>query len=420
MKTPAVQQPALELNGALLLDQLRRLGDIGVDPDAGGRTRIALTDDERAGRDLVVEWMRELDLDIQVDRIGNIFGTLRSASDDGSERPLMMGSHIDTVKNAGALDGCYGVLAGLAVVRAFRDAGVKPRRSITIGAFTNEEGIRYQPDMMGSLVHAGGMSVDAALDTVGIDGTRLGDELARIGYAGELEPGAIVPHEYLELHIEQGPILEAEDIRIGVVENLQGISWQQVTVQGNANHAGTTPTHLRHDAGWAAAAIATFLRELTVASGTTLATIGMLRIEPNVINVIPRKAVFTVDLRDPDELRLQDAEKRLAEYLDKVAGQEGVRITTERLVRFEPVVFDAGLAAEIEASATRMGFSNRRMTSGAGHDAQMIARIAPAAMIFVPSRGGISHNPREHTDDDQLVDGAKVLLDVVLRRLAAD
>ncbi|WP_175856381.1 Zn-dependent hydrolase [Burkholderia anthina] len=420
MKTPAVQQPALELDGALLLDQLRRLGDIGVDPDAGGRTRIALTDDERAGRDLVVEWMRELDLDIQVDRIGNIFGTLRSASDDGSERPLMMGSHIDTVKNAGALDGCYGVLAGLAVVRAFRDAGVKPRRSITIGAFTNEEGIRYQPDMMGSLVHAGGMSADAALDTVGIDGTRLGDELARIGYAGELEPGAIVPHEYLELHIEQGPILEAEDIRIGVVENLQGISWQQVTVQGNANHAGTTPTHLRHDAGWAAAAIATFLRELTVASGTTLATIGMLRIEPNVINVIPRKAVFTVDLRDPDELRLQAAEQRLVEYLDKVAGQEGVRITTERLVRFEPVAFDAGLTAEIEASATRMGFSNRRMTSGAGHDAQMIARIAPAAMIFVPSRGGISHNPREHTDDDQLVDGAKVLLDVVLRRLAAD
>lgn len=420
MKPPAGQQPALALDGALLLDQLRRLGDIGVDADAGGRTRIALTDDERAGRDLVVEWMRELDLDIQVDRIGNIFGTLRSAADDGSERPLMMGSHIDTVKNAGALDGCYGVLAGLAVARAFREAGIKPRRSITVGAFTNEEGIRYQPDMMGSLVHAGGMSVDAALDTVGIDGTRLGDELARIGYAGALEPGAIVPHEYLELHIEQGPILEAERIRIGVVENLQGISWQQVTVQGNANHAGTTPTHLRHDAGWAAAAIATFLRELTVASGTTLATIGMLRIEPNVINVIPRKAVFTVDLRDPDELRLQDAEKRLAEFLDKVAGQEGVRITTERLVRFEPVVFDAGLAAEIEASATRMGFSNRRMTSGAGHDAQMIARIAPAAMIFVPSRGGISHNPREHTDDDQLVDGAKVLLDVVLRRLAAD
>ncbi|KVC21956.1 Zn-dependent hydrolase [Burkholderia diffusa] len=419
MNTLAVPLPALELDGALLLDQLRQLGDIGADPDAGGRTRIALTDDERAGRDLVVAWMRELDLGVQVDRIGNIFGTLRSASDDGAERPLMIGSHIDTVTNAGALDGCYGVLAGLAVARAFRRAGRKPRRSITIGAFTNEEGIRYQPDMMGSLVHAGGLSVDAALDTVGVDGTRLGDELARIGYAGDLEPGAIVPHEYLELHIEQGPILEAEQTRIGAVENLQGISWQQITVQGNANHAGTTPMHLRHDAGWVAAAVATFLRELAVASGTTLATIGMLRIEPNVINVIPRKAVFTVDLRDPDERRLQDAEKRLAGFLDKVAAQEGVRIATERLVRFEPVVFDAGLVDEIEASAQRMGFSHRRMTSGAGHDAQMIARIAPAAMIFVPSRGGISHNPREHTDDDQLVDGANVLLDVVLRRLAA-
>ncbi|MEX3672365.1 Zn-dependent hydrolase [Paraburkholderia phenoliruptrix] len=410
---------SLMLDGALLLEQLRQLGELGAASDVGGRSRIALTDDEKAGRDLVVRWMRELDLDVRVDRIGNIFGTLRADSDDGSQRPLMMGSHIDTVKNAGALDGCYGVLAGLAVARAFRRAGIRPQRSITIGAFTNEEGIRYQPDMMGSLVYARGLSVDAALNTVGIDGTRLGDELARIGYAGDLEPGAIVPHEYLELHIEQGPILEAENIRIGVVENLQGISWQQITVQGNANHAGTTPTRLRHDAGWVAAAVSMFLRELAVTAGTTLATIGMLRIEPNVINVIPCKAVFTVDLRDPDEQRLQDAERRLAEFLKEVAEKEGVKITTERLVRFEPVVFDAELADAIEASAERMGFTHRRMTSGAGHDAQMIARIAPAAMIFVPSRGGISHNPREHTDDDQLIDGANVLLDVVLQRLAA-
>ncbi|MEX3671699.1 Zn-dependent hydrolase [Paraburkholderia phenoliruptrix] len=409
---------SLALDGACMLEQLRQLGELGTDREVGGRTRIALTDDERAGRDLVVRWMRELDLDVRVDRIGNIFGTLRSDSDDGTERPLMMGSHIDTVKNAGALDGCYGVLAGLAVARAFRQADIKPQRSVTIGAFTNEEGIRYQPDMMGSLVYAGGLSVDAALDTVGIDGTRLGDELARIGYAGDMEPGAVVPHEYLELHIEQGPILEAESTRIGVVENLQGISWQQITVQGNANHAGTTPTRLRHDAGWVAAAVSTFLRELAVTTGTTLATIGMLRIEPNVINVIPRKAVFTVDLRDPDEQCLQDAERRLAEFLEEVAQKEGVKITTERLVRFEPVVFDAQLADAIEASAERMGFTHRRMTSGAGHDAQMIARIAPAAMIFVPSRGGISHNPREHTDDDQLIDGANVLLDVVLKRLA--
>ncbi|PRE51556.1 Zn-dependent hydrolase [Burkholderia multivorans] len=410
---------SLQLDGVVLLRQLRELGEIGADRELGGRTRIALTDDERAGRDRVVAWMRELDLDVRIDRIGNIFGTLHAGWAAAGRQPLMIGSHIDTVKNAGALDGCYGVLAGLAVARAFRDAHIEPARPITVAAFTNEEGIRYQPDMMGSLVHAGGLSIDDALNTIGIDGTRLGDELARIGYAGDLEPGAIVPHAYLELHIEQGPILEAENVRIGVVENLQGISWQQITVQGNANHAGTTPMHLRHDAGWVAAAIATFLRELAVSSGTTLATIGMLRIEPNVINVIPRKAVLTVDLRDPDEQRLQQAEQRLADHLEQLAALEGVHISTERLARFEPVVFDAALVDAIEKAAARRGFSYRRMTSGAGHDAQMIARIAPAAMIFVPSRGGISHNPREHTDDSQLVDGARLLLDVVLDRLAA-
>ncbi|MBU9541833.1 Zn-dependent hydrolase [Burkholderia multivorans] len=410
---------SLQLDGAVLLRQLRELGEIGADRELGGRTRIALTDDERAGRDRVVAWMRELDLDVRIDRIGNIFGTLHAGPAAAGRQPLMIGSHIDTVKNAGALDGCYGVLAGLAVARAFRDARIEPARPITVAAFTNEEGIRYQPDMMGSLVHAGGLSIDDALNTIGIDGTRLGDELARIGYAGDLEPGAIVPHAYLELHIEQGPILEADNVRIGVVENLQGISWQQITVQGNANHAGTTPMHLRHDAGWVAAAIATFLRELAVSSGTTLATIGMLRIEPNVINVIPRKAVLTVDLRDPDEQRLQQAEQRLADHLEQLAALEGVQISTERLARFEPVVFDAALVDAIEKAAARRGFSYRRMTSGAGHDAQMIARIAPAAMIFVPSRGGISHNAREHTDDSQLVDGARLLLDVVLDRLAA-
>jgi beta-ureidopropionase / N-carbamoyl-L-amino-acid hydrolase len=415
MNQTAPSDAPLHLDRLVLLQQLRQLGEVGADPEVGGRTRVALSDDEKAGRDLLVQWMRDLNLAISIDKVGNIFGTLESSSE--AVRPLMIGSHIDTVKNAGALDGCYGVLGGLAVLRAFRQAGIQPSRPITVGAFTNEEGIRYQPDMMGSLVYAGGLPLETALDTIGIDGTRLGDELKRIGYAGNVEPGSIVPHEYLELHIEQGPILEAGGIRIGVVENLQGISWQQITVQGNANHAGTTPTRLRHDAGFVAAAIQTFLRELTVASGTTLATIGMLRIEPNVINVIPRKAIFTVDLRDPDEARLKDAEARLEKFLGEVAEREGVKISSERLVRFEPVVFNAELANVIEASAKRLGLSNRRMTSGAGHDAQMIARIAPAAMIFVPSRGGISHNPREHTDEDDLIAGAHVLLDVVCQRL---
>jgi N-carbamoyl-L-amino-acid hydrolase len=331
----------------------------------------------------------------------------------------MIGSHIDTVRNAGALDGCYGVLAGLAVVRAFRDAGQKPARSIAVGAFTNEEGVRYQPDMMGSLVYAGGFSIADALAATGTDGTRLGDELARIGYDGDLEPGSVVPQEYLELHIEQGPILEAEDKLIGVVECLQGISWQRVTIEGSANHAGTTPTRLRHDAGFAAAATIHRLREIANGSdGTTLATVGTIEFEPNAINVIPRLARFTVDLRDPDEASLGRAERELAGFLKDIAATEGVQVSVERLVRFEPVAFDAALADDIAASAERHGYSYRRMTSGAGHDAQMIARIAPAAMIFVPSNGGVSHSPCEHTDDDRLLRGAQVLLDVVHHRLA--
>lgn len=406
--------PALLLDGQSLLLQIRLLGEIGAEPGQDGRTRIALTDADKAGRDQLLRWMEALDLEIPIDRIGNIFGTLRADGDQ--QAPLMIGSHIDSVANAGALDGCYGVLAGLAVQRAFRQAGVLPSRPITVAAFTNEEGVRYQPDMMGSLVHAGGLDLDVALDTLGIDGTRLGDELARIGYAGDLEPGALVPHEYLELHIEQGPILEAEGVQIGVVENLQGISWQQVTIKGNANHAGTTPMHLRHDAASVAATAITRLREIAVDG--TLATVGCLRLEPNLINVIPRKAVFTVDLRDPDETRLRAAEQRLADVLAQLAETEGVEIHSKRLVRFEPVVFDSGLASAIAASASRLRFSHRRMTSGAGHDAQMIARIAPAAMIFVPSQGGVSHNPREHTSDELLLAGAEVLLDVVRQRLA--
>lgn len=409
----ALPEPLLDT--AKLLEQLRELGAIGHDAAQGGRTRIALTDEEKAGRDLLVRWMRELDLEVRVDQIGNIFGVLHAAHPEGMAQPLMMGSHIDTVRNAGALDGCYGVLAGLAVVRAYRQAGLRPARAIVVAAFTNEEGVRYQPDMMGSLVYAGGMDVQAALNTAGTDGTRLGDELARIGYAGDMVPGAIVPREYIELHIEQGPVLEAEGKLIGVVESLQGISWQKVTITGVANHAGTTPTRLRHDAGYAAAACVAFLREQVVGAApeTTLATVGSLRLEPDLINVIPRRATFTVDLRDPDEQRLQAAERRLADFLATLAEREGVTVETEQLVRFEPVVFDAALADRIQAAAQRRGLPHRRMTSGAGHDAQMLARIAPSAMIFVPSRGGISHNPREHTDDDQLALGAQVLLDVV-------
>ncbi|MDO7210386.1 Zn-dependent hydrolase [Acinetobacter baumannii] len=406
-------QMEMLIDGELLIKQINELGEIGADSDVGGRTRIALTDDEKKGRDLVVQWMKELVLNIEIDEIGNIFGTLPSINGNCHENVLMMGSHIDTVQNAGALDGCYGVLAGLAVVRAYRKAGILPLRPITVAAFTNEEGVRYQPDMMGSLVYAGGMPVEEALNVIGTDGTRLGDELSRIGYAGHLKVGTIIPQEYVELHIEQGPILEKENIEIGAVENLQGISWQQIIIRGKANHAGTTPTEMRHDAGFAAASVNTFLRELAVEAKTTLATVGSVKVHPNLINVIPRMVEFTVDLRDPDESKLKNAENKLNNFLKLLEEQEGVQVEQKQLARFEPVHFNEKIVQLIESTANKLGFSYRRMTSGAGHDAQMIARITPTAMIFVPSKGGVSHNPREFTEPNQLINGANVLLEVV-------
>ncbi|MGN8113747.1 Zn-dependent hydrolase [Labrys sp. 22185] len=401
-----------------LLGRLRSLGAIGRGND-GRLTRLAASDADRAGRDGLVRWLEDAGLEVAIDRIGNIFGIWRPASvrDDA---PVLLGSHIDTVIDAGIYDGCYGVLSGLEVIETLKSSGWRPSRPIAIAAFTNEEGVRYAPDMMGSLVHAGGLSVEEALASIGIDGTRLGEELRRIGYAGEREPGFLKPHAYLELHIEQGPVLEREGLAIGAVETLQGISWQRVTIEGVANHAGTTPMSLRHDAGHAAARVITFLREQAVAADTpSVATVGSLRFEPNAINVIPARASLTVDLRDPDEIRLREAESALASFLDELARSEGVTVSVERLARFEPVVFDRGLVDRIEQAAGRRGLPCRRMTSGAGHDAQMMARITPSAMIFVPSIAGISHNPKEFTPDADLLAGANVLLDVVRSLTAA-
>lgn len=273
--------------------------------------------------------------------------------------------------------------------------------------------------MMGSLAYAGGLVADKALDIIGMDGSRLGAELERIGYAGTEEPGFLKPAAYLELHIEQGPVLEREGLSLGAVENLQGISWQRITIEGVANHAGTTPMAMRHDAGYAAATITAFLHDrASLSQSGTVATVGCISFEPNAINVIPARAVFTVDLRDPEELRLQAEEQVLADELKRLVAREGVTISAERLARFVPVIFDRKLVEQIETAAAARGLTTRRMTSGAGHDAQMISRIAPAAMIFVPSMGGISHSPKEFTPAADLVAGANVLLDVV-RRLAS-
>ncbi|ANL34348.1 Zn-dependent hydrolase [Rhizobium phaseoli] len=402
----------ISINAERLLGRILELGDVGREDD-GRLIRLAASDTEKLGRDKFVSWIERAGLEVAVDRIGNIFGIWKPAA-VSNEAPLMLGSHIDTVINAGIYDGCYGVLSGLEVIETLVSAGFQPSRPIVVAAFTNEEGVRYAPDMMGSLVYAGGLDVDTALATVGTDGTKLGEELRRIGYDGEHPPGFLRPHAYIELHIEQGPVLDREGIQIGAVENLQGISWQRVSISGDANHAGTTPISMRRDAGHAAALVITFLRERARNSNTpTVATVGCMTFEPNAINVIPSRATFTVDLRDPDEKRLRQEEAALAAYLAQVAKEEGVSFEVERLARFQPVAFDGKIVDLIEKAAVRRGHTVRRMTSGAGHDAQMIARIAPAAMIFVPSLGGISHNPKEKTPDEDLVAGANMLLDVV-------
>ena len=392
-----------------LRERLDALAEISPIP-GGGSSRLALTDEDREGRDLVRSWMTDLGLDVTIDSIGNMFGTWKCA--DGA--PVMTGSHIDTVRTGGRYDGNYGVLAGLEVIETLMASNLVPSRPLSVGVFTNEEGARFQPDMLGSLVYVGGLDLETALDTVSIDGARLGDELVRIGYAGPAPVPGLHPHAFVELHIEQGPILEAEGFTIGAVDGVQGISWQEVTIHGQSNHAGTTPMRLRHDPSFVAGAITVFLRDLAIRfGGNQVCTVGKIDLSPNLVNVVPAKATITLDVRNTDETILKRAESEIAAFLEKLANDEGVRIETRVLARFEPVIFDEAVVDLVEQLAIQHGHSVKRLPSGAGHDAQMLARVCPTAMIFVPSHLGISHNPAEHTDDQDLVHGANVLLDTM-------
>jgi N-carbamoyl-L-amino-acid hydrolase len=401
----------LRVDAGRLLARIEALAEIAP-IDGGGNARLALTDDDRAGRDLVVTWMRDLGLEVGVDAIGNVVGT-RDGIVPGA--PVMCGSHIDTVRTGGRYDGNYGVLAGLEIVETLAERGITTHHPLAVAFFTNEEGARFPPDMMGSLVHVGGLPIEEALDTVGIDGARVGDELDRIGYAGSLPCPGPAPRAFVELHIEQGPVLEIEGSTIGVVESVQGISWQELTIDGQSNHAGTTPMQFRHDAGYAAARVAVFVRELaTELGGAQVATVGSVELRPNLVNVVAHRAVLTVDLRNTDDDVLQHAESRLRTFLAELEHREGVRITSRRLARFEPVQFDQRVVSLVEQTAQRFALTTRRMPSGAGHDAQMFARVCPTGMVFVPSIGGLSHNPAERTHPDDLEAGANVLLHTVM------
>ncbi|MEO8363011.1 MAG: M20 family metallo-hydrolase [Ilumatobacteraceae bacterium] len=393
-----------------LLQRIFALAEIAP-IDGGGNCRLALTDEDRDGRDLVVSWMKDLGLELGIDSIGNVVGTWNV----GSGLPVMTGSHIDTVRTGGKYDGNYGVLAGLEVIESCQDAGYLPSRPLAVGFFTDEEGARFAPDMLGSLVYVGGLAQEVALDTQSIDGVRLGDELSRIGYAGPLPCPGPAPHAFVELHIEQGPVLERNSIGIGAVTGVQGISWQEITITGQSNHAGTTPMSLRHDPAYVAAEIAVFVRKLALRfADNQVCTAGKIDLFPNLINVVPARATITLDIRNTDESMLQKAESEISRFVDEISSAEGVSIKTRTLARFEPVVFDAAVVECVEHIANELGNSVQRMPSGAGHDAQMLSRICPSGMIFVPSVKGISHNPAEFTSEQDLHAGADVLLQVML------
>ncbi|MDJ0837873.1 MAG: Zn-dependent hydrolase [Acidobacteriota bacterium] len=403
----------LRIDPKRLTNRIEALGRVGSLP-GGGVCRLALTDEDKAGRDLVVSWMETLGLAVSVDRIGNIFG-MRPGKQDGP--PVATGSHIDTVRTGGYYDGNLGVLAGLEVAAVLKDAGLQTEHGFCVGVFTNEEGARFQPDMMGSMCFQGGLPLEKALATVGIDGLSVGEELNRIGYAGNREVGFPLK-AFLELHVEQGPLLEQENTRIGCVTGVQGISWQEVTIEGVSNHAGTTPMRLRTDAGYAASAVAVGVRRIArEMGGDQVGTVGSIKLYPDLINVVANKATMTIDLRNTDEALLQEAEQRARELLARVAEEEGVSIKTRELARFEPAVFDPVMIDLVETTTRELGFSNRRMPAGAGHDAGLITLNYPTAMIFTPSVGGISHNIEEYTEPEDIEAGANVLLQALLKLL---
>ncbi|MHA1164697.1 MAG: Zn-dependent hydrolase [Alphaproteobacteria bacterium] len=396
-----------------LMGRIMQLAEIGA-IDGGGVCRLALSDEDKTARDLVTRWMRDLGLEVSIDAIGNIIG-IRPGTEDGP--PVMTGSHIDTVATGGKYDGALGVLAGLEAIAVLNDADVTTKRPIAVAAFTNEEGARFAPDMMGSAVHQGSLPLADALAVTGIDGASVGDELARIGYDGDAPVGKANVHCFIEYHVEQGPVLEEGAVTVGAVTGVQGISWTEYRIEGVSNHAGTTPMRLRHDAGYVASAIAVEARRIaTEIGGDQVATVGVTELTPGLVNVIAKEALVTVDLRNTDESELQKAEKHIGDFIREISTKEDVKISSRTLARFEPVVFDAQMIDLVDENAVTLGYSVKRMPSGAGHDAQMFAPDCPTSMIFVPSKDGISHNVGEYTAPEEIRAGADILLQVLLAK----
>jgi N-carbamoyl-L-amino-acid hydrolase len=404
----------LRINGTRLWNALMELAQIGA-TDKGGVKRLALTDLDRQGRDLVVQCAKAEGLAVTVDAIGNVF--MRREGANPSLPPVVTGSHIDTQPTGGKFDGNYGVLAGLEVVRTLNERGIRTQAPIEVAFWTNEEGSRFVPVMMGSGVFCGAFTLETAYAARDVDGRSVGEELERIGYRGDQAPGMHPIGAYFEAHIEQGPVLEDANKVIGVVPAVMGLSWYDCTVTGMEAHAGPTPMHLRRDA----LQVATTIMQETVAIANRYppygrGTVGMVQVFPNSRNVIPGRVKFSIDLRNVSDELLNTMHGEIEAFVERTRRETGLGIELERVSYYPPCPFHPDCVDAVRAATARLGYSTMDVVSGAGHDAIYVARLAPAGMIFVPCKDGISHNEIEDAQPAHLEAGCNVLLHAMLER----
>jgi N-carbamoyl-L-amino-acid hydrolase len=405
---------SIRINGDRLWDSLMELAKIGATPK-GGVCRLTLTDLDKQGRDLVLGWAREAGLTVTIDKIGN--GFMRRAGRNNALPPIVTGSHIDTQPTGGKFDGNYGVLAGLEVVRTLNDHGITTEAPIEVAFWTNEEGSRFVPVMMGSGVFAKAFTLEHAYASTDTEGKSVGDELKRIGYIGEQEPGDHPIGAYFETHIEQGPVLEDNDKTIGVVQGVLGIRWFDCTVTGMEAHAGPTPMALRKDA----MQVATHIMQETVAAALRHAphgrgTVGMVQVHPNSRNVIPGRVKFSIDLRNATDALVDQMADEVKAFAAKVAKDSGLDVKIELVSSYPAQVFHPDCVDAVGRAARKLGYSNMPAVSGAGHDAVYMAKLAPSGMIFIPCLNGISHNEIESAQPEHITAGCNVLLHAMLER----
>jgi len=404
----------IAIDGTRLWDTLMEMGKIG-ETAKGGSCRLALSDLDREGRDLFVRWCEAAGCSVSVDTMGSIFARRPGRNPDLP--PVATGSHLDTQPTGGKFDGVYGVLAGLEVIRTLNDHGIETEAPVEAVVWTNEEGARFAPAMIASGVFAGVFDLDYAYGRQDTEGHRFGDELARIGYKGDRPCGGRAFRAFFEAHIEQGPILEAEERTIGVVTGAQGQRWFEVTVTGAESHAGTTPMPRRRDALQAAARMVAEVQSLATARPPhAVSTVGMLQVSPNSRNTIPGRVFFTVDLRHPEDATLSEMATGLHAACGRIAATQNVDCDVDEFWYSPPVVFDADCVSAVRQGAEALGYGHRDIISGAGHDACYINRVAPTGMIFVPCKDGISHNEIESATAEDLAAGCNVLLHAILER----